>query len=366
MIPIVGIIGALIIVGVIFNGLIFNIGKGGTETREENFVNQVLTQDVKIDANGNKYLIPIEKIRFVLPPDAIPSIDNPKFLSPEEALKNYGGEEIVIGVSYKGISKAYPLSILVWHEIVNDKFGDAPIAVTYCPLCYSSLGFIRIVENNEVQFGVSGRLYNSDLVMYDRETKSLWSQILGTAIYGERSGYVLKRIPVDVMSLREWLNIYPESLVLSQETGFFRAYGEDPYYGYYEARDIYFPIENFDERLHPKEIVTAVKVGKETKAYIIKNLEGKVIQDKLGGKDIVILKIGKHAARVYEREVDGKVLDFELKDGKLIDKQTGSVWNPFGFAVEGKLKGKSLKWVDSHTTFWFAWTAFHPDTGVYS
>ena len=145
-----------------------------------------------ITTDGVKHIVPLDKIRSGGPPkDGIPSIDNPKFVNANEA-EFVSDNDVVIGLEINGEIKAYPLSILVWHEIVNDNVGDIPVAVTYCPLCFTNQVFERTIDGNEVEFGTSGKLYNSNLVMYDRLTESYWSQALGTAIVGELAGHELK------------------------------------------------------------------------------------------------------------------------------------------------------------------------------
>ncbi|MGI0089373.1 MAG: DUF3179 domain-containing protein, partial [Nitrosopumilaceae archaeon] len=179
-------------------------------------------QDEIMITDGIKHIVPLDKIKSGGPPkDGIPSIDNPKFVSALEA--NFvSDDDLVIGLRLNGETKAYPLFIMVWHEIVNDKLGNTPIAVTYCPLCFTNQVFERKVNSIETEFGTSGKLYNSNLVMYDRNTDSQWSQALGKAITGELTGYELKRIPFDVVRWSDWKSLYPASLVLTTDTGYAR------------------------------------------------------------------------------------------------------------------------------------------------
>ncbi|MDE1767534.1 MAG: DUF3179 domain-containing protein, partial [Thaumarchaeota archaeon] len=191
--------------------------------------------------NGIKHIIPLDEIKNGGPPkDGIPSIDNPKFI-PVSEVKFLKDDDLVIGVQLDGQTKAYPLLILVWHEIVNDKFGTTPVAVTYCPLCFTTQVFDRRINGTEVEFGTSGKLYNSNLVMYDRYTNSYWSQALGEGITGDLTGYKLEKIPFDLMRWSDWKSLYPDSKMLSTDTGFERSYGADPYGDYYTNPQIIFP-----------------------------------------------------------------------------------------------------------------------------
>lgn len=289
--------------------------------------------------------------------DGIPSIDEPKFVSTQEAtfLKE---EDKVIGVSINGVAKAYPLSILVWHEIVNDEINGLPIAVTYCPLCFTSMVFERSIDGNIVEFGVSGKLYNSNLVMYDRTSDTLWSQGLGVGIAGEHVGYKLKKIPFDVTEWRYWKEAYPDTLVLTQDTGALRPYGVDPYGDYYIRDDILFPVDHRDDRLKPKTLV----YGIDNKAYTFDAIaREKIIND----EDRVIISIDG-LVRAFDRSIDGKRLEFIL-DGNIIkDKETRSMWNIEGMAIEGSMKGKKLDRLVLEPSFWFSWASFYKDTEIYN
>jgi len=251
-------------------------------TSEKNLESVTSSDEEIMITNGQKHLIPLDKIKGGGPPkDGIPSIDVPKFVDASDA--NFiSDSDTVIGLEINGEVKAYPLFILVWHEIVNDKVGDTPVAVTYCPLCYTNQVFERILDGKEVEFGTSGKLYNSNLVMYDRLTDSYWSQALGKAITGELTGQELKIIPFDVITWGDWKTIHPDSKVLTTETGHLRAYGVDPYGDYYTDPRILFPVENRDDRLHPKEIILGFRESSVYKAYGQNEIENSVvINDKI-------------------------------------------------------------------------------------
>jgi hypothetical protein len=323
-----------------------------------------------------KHIVPLDQIvNGGPPPDGIPSIDNPKFVNIQQAANFLSDSDLVLGVNINGDVRAYPLLILVWHEIVNDKVGGIPVAVTYCPLCFTNQVFNSTVSNNQIlQFGTSGKLYNSNLVMYDRTSKSLWSQALGQGIVGKYAGQKLQRIPFDISYWKDWKQLYPNSKVLSKDTGFSRPYGADPYGDYYTSDQLYFSVSNHDNRLGLKEKVVGLDnigggLGKEQyKAYKLQQIESlKVINDEINGKPVTLFSLYPAMVRAYDRMVvGGKVLEFEYNNNnKIIDKQTRSEWNFDGEAVNGTLKGTHLNRLPFDEGFWFEWVAFHPQTQLY-
>ena len=371
--PIMGIISVILVIGIFFlsQEMILTDIKNDEKIKDassnpnkdnpiEQTVNKIQT------TNGVKHIVPLDKIKSGGPPkDGIPSIDNPKFVTASE-VTFVTDNDLVIGLDINGEKKAYPLFILVWHEIVNDNVRGVPVAVTYCPLCFTNQVFERIIDGKVTEFGTSGKLYNSNLVMYDRNTDSQWSQALGMAITGEMTGQTLKRIPFDVAKWSDWKSLYPDTLVLTTETGFFRAYGSDPYGDYYTDSRIIFPVENKDERLFPKEKILGFDNG-IYKAYKLSDVEkNKIINDSIEDKDVVLISLYPEMARTFNRVVDGNILEFEYVDGKIIDKQTKSEWNFDGESVQGQLNGEKLQREVFNPGFWFEWVAFHPDTLLYS
>jgi hypothetical protein len=309
------------------------------------------------------------------PPDGIPSIDNPKFVTAQEADNFLGDSDLILGLNINGDIRTYPLQILVWHEIINDKVGGIPVAVTYCPLCFTNQVFNRMLSDKAVvEFGTSGKLYNSNLVMYDRTSKSLWSQALAEGIVGKYSGTKLERIPFDVANWKDWKQLYPNARVLSRDTGNIRPYGADPYDGYNSSKDLLFPVSHRDDRLGLKDITVGLENGGQYKAYRLQEIENnKVINDEFNGKPITLLSLYPHMARAYASSVDGKTLTFEYVDNtddsirnKFKDKQTGTEWNFEGMAVSGQMKGKHLTRLPFDQGYWFEWVAFHPMTGLHS
>ena len=319
-----------------------------------------------METNGVKHLIPLDKIKGGGPPkDGIPSIDNPMFANVKDA-DFMSDSDTVIGLKINGETKAYPLFVLVWHEIVNDTVGGTPVSVTYCPLCYTNQVFERIIDGQEVEFGTSGKLYNSNLLMYDRLTESYWSQALGMAVTGELTGYELDLVPFDVITWGDWKILHPDTLVLTTDTGHLRSYATDPYGKYYTEPRIMFPVEYSDDRIYPKEIILGFNQDETYKAYKQNDIESNIIvNDFIDDVPVMLVSLYSQNSRAFERSLDGVVLNFEYSDGVIFDTQTNSQWNYDGMAVSGEHEGKQLKRMAIEPGFWFAWVAFHPDTLVF-
>ena len=326
-----------------------------------------------------KHTVPLDKILSGGPPqDGIPSIDNPKFQSVQEADEILEDSELVLGLNINGDIRVYPLQILVWHEIVNDVVGDQPVAVTYCPLCFTNQVFNRTLnDGNTIEFGTSGKLYNSNLVMYDRKSNSLWSQALGEGIVGEYAGVKLERIPFDVAYWKEWKDLYPESKVLTRDTGSVRPYGADPYGDYYTNDLILFPVANDDKRMGLKEIIIGLENNKDQyKAYKLQDIESnKIINDVISeDKKIALVSLQPFMVRVFDRVIDNDDEDKKIMvdlfynetTNTLIDKVTSSELNFDGKFIKGQLKDKQLNRLPMDQGFWFEWAVFHPETEVFS
>lgn len=340
------------------------------------YENSIVTSDGFTDVNsfdlelmetdGVKHLIPLDKIKGGGPPrDGIPSIDNPVFVGVDDSVF-MSDSDTVVGVEINGEAKAYPLFILVWHEIVNDNIGDIPISVTYCPLCYTSQVFERVIEGQKVEFGTSGKLYNSNLLMYDRLTGSYWSQALGLAVTGELSGHRLDLVPFDIITWGDWKSLHSDTLVLTTDTGHIRSYATDPYGSYYTEPGIMFPVEYSDDRMHPKEVVLGFRQDDVYKAFRQSDIESSVvINDSVGNVSVMLVSLFSQNSRAFERTVDGEPLNFAYVDDKLVDLQTNSEWNYDGLAVSGHYDGTQLKRMAIEPGFWFEWVAFHPNTLVF-
>ena len=318
-----------------------------------------------------------------VPRDGIPPLDNPSFTSVQQADAWLEAKEPVISFELNGEAKAYPLQILTWHEIVNDTVGGVPVVATFCPLCNSAIVFDRRLGDVVYDFGVSGNLRNSDLIMWDRQTESWWQQLTGDAIVGELTGENLNLLPATIISWEDFRDSHPDALVLSRETGFSRNYGFNPYVGYDRVDKppfLFFGAE--DDRLLPMERVAAFTLGDSSVAFPFPLLETEgVIHHTIDGKDLVIFfKPGTRSALdgsfigeskevgatgVFERGLDGQRLTFRALDSGFEDEETGSRWNILGQAVAGPLTGQQLIPVIHANHFWFAWAAFRPNTEVF-
>lgn len=337
------------------------------------------------DTNTDKSLIELSELKRGGPPkDGIPSIDNPVFISQQQAASWIESQEPVIALEYEGEARAYPLQILIWHEIVNDNISGDPLLVTFCPLCYSALVFERTVDGETLEFGVSGFLRHSDLVMFDRKTETLWQQFTGKAIVGDYVGTTLKQVPSQIISFAQFRENYPDGKVLSRDTGYNRNYGNNPYAGYDDINNTpLFGAGNDDGRLPPMEKVIGVKLDGQRKAYPYSiTRKQQVINDEVANNPLLIIHTegatsAMDAARiaeskesgstgVFKRTLEGEPLSFVVKDGNIVDRKTGSVWTVTGKAVEGEYKGHQLEPITFGDYFAFAWLVFWPDTEIYS
>ena len=336
------------------------------------------------ETDFSKHSVPFSEIFSAGPRrDGIPPIDDPKFTTPEDADGWLGSREPVIAFELNGDARAYPLEILTWHEIVNDVVGGVPVVVTFCPLCNSAIVFDRTLGGVVHDFGVSGNLRNSDLVMWDRQTQSWWQQLTGDAIVGELTGKQLTFLPSPIIAWEDFKAANPEGQVLSRDTGFSRPYGQNPYVGYDRVDNPPFLFRgDLDGRLLPKERVAAVTVGNEDAAFPFSILDGeRVVNYTVGGQDLAVffkpgtrsaldeLLIGDSdevgATGVFEANLGGQKLTFRAEGDTFVDNETGSVWGILGEAIEGPLAGSNLTPIVHGNHFWFAWGAFKPDTRIY-
>ena len=319
------------------------------------------------------------------PKDGIPPIDTPKFETTTQACDWLAANEPGAVVEIDGEARFYPLGILTKHEIVNDRFGDTPVAVTFCPLCNTAISFDRRVDNEVRRFGVSGFLRKSDMVMWDDKTDSLWQQVTGEAIVGDAAGTELEKIGTAISSFDQFAKNFPEGLSLSKETGLRGSYGTNPYDGY-SSRDT--PIPQFfdgeiDSRLPGLERVVGVEIDGQHKAYPFSTLPiGSVVNDTIEEQPVVVWREGTTAdaldkgtiaesesigtAVAFAAVVDGQELTFTSNsDGTFTDEQTESTWNVLGKATDGELVGEQLELLIHSNEFWFAWSAFFPDGELY-
>ena len=321
------------------------------------------------------------------PKDGIPAVDQPQFESIDAARGWLIDRSPVISLEVGGAARAYPLAILTWHEIVNDTLGGVPVVVTFCPLCNTALVFGRELDGTVHDFGTTGSLRYSDLVMYDRQTESWWQQATGEAIVGELTGKRLTFLPAQIVSLGAFAAAHPDGDVLSRETGYQREYGRNPYVGYDEAGDRPFLYSGvIDGRLAPKERVVTIGTGAEARAFPFSELRkvGVATGTVDGGPVVVVWAPGAASALgpstigdgadigatgVFRPVVDGRELTFERKGGEdapITDRETGSTWSITGQATAGPLAGSRLEPVVHGNHFWFAWAAFAPETTIWT
>jgi len=331
------------------------------------------------------HTVPYSEILSGGPPkDGIPAIDKPQFTGVDEVGNWLGDLEPVVVFENNGDIRIYPLQILIWHEIVNDVVGDMPVAITFCPLCNTAIAFNTTVDGTVLDFGTTGRLRFSNLVMYDRQTESWWQQATGEAIIGELTGTQLAFLPAPIIGWADARESFPQAQVLSRDTGNARDYGRNPYAGYDNINNSPFLFDGpaTPGQLPPMARVTTVELNDEAVAYpndVLREL--RVIDDTVGGVDVVLFwqpglasvlgaadiasgdDVGANG--VFERTLDDQTLTFVFDVEKITDEQTGSEWNIFGEAIGGELVGKILKPVVKVDHFWFSWAAFRPDTRVY-
>lgn len=317
------------------------------------------------------------------PRDRIPPIDTPRF-EPIDAADWLEEREPGALVQFDDEVRFYPLSILTRHEVVNDRYGDIPVAVTFCPLCNTALSFDRRVDGQVLRFGVSGLLRNSDLVMWDDVTTSLWQQITGEAVVGELAGTQLEVISTAIVSYGEAREAFPNALSLSRETGFGIGYGSNPYTSYSSSDQPFLFDGEPDPRFPALSRVVGVSVDDVDKAYPFEVIsEERAVNDVVGETPVVVLWGGDTADALdaasiaagdaigtgiaFDRRVDGQTLTFSaVGDDRFTDEETSSTWSLLGQATDGPLEGEQLETVPHRNEFWFAWASFFPDGAVYS
>ncbi len=274
-------------------------------------------------------LVPASEIRRGGPAkDGIPAIDQPKWIS-SDRVDYLSPIDVILGINIDGVSRAYPIKVLNWHEVVNDKVADYFVSVTYCPLCGSGIVFF---DTEPLDFGVSGLLYNSDVLLYDRHSESLWSQLMGQAINGVRKGEKIRQLPAIIMTWEGWRKRHPDTQVLSLDTGYSRDYQRDPYACYSESRRLYFSVnQKVPDSYHPKERILGVEVNGKFKAYPFSEL-------------------ARHGKARFEDRLAGQLIKINWQ------QETSSAWLETNTDTQG---------VNGTVAYWFAWFAFHPDTAVF-
>jgi len=318
------------------------------------------------------------------PRDMIPPIDDPVFdaVSETEWLTD---QDPGLALEIDGLARFYPLAVLTRHEIVNDEFGDVPVAVTYCPLCNTGVVFDRRFDGQVLRLGVSGLLRNSDLVMWDDVSQSLWQQITGEAIVGEYAGQRLTPIGAPIVRWADFASTYPNGEAMAPDQGFGRAYGINPY-AFYSSRDVPYAFfqGEIDDRFPALERVVGVTIDELSKSYPFSLLgQARVVNDEINGHPVVVFwgaadtadaldsdviseSVGIGTAVAYSAVVGGQTLTFEaIGDTEFRDLETGTTWSILGKATDGQLVGSELEILPHRNEFWFAWQAFFPESDVW-
>ena len=361
-------------------------GSGGTSPGPS-ISNELSVSDAGWSTDFSRHEVPLDEFLSGGPgKDGIPAIDEPEFQTIGE-VDWLEDQEPVIAFGIGDDWRAYPIQILMWHEIANDVVADMPVAVTFCPLCHTAIVFDRTVDGTVLDFGVSGNLRHSDLVMYDRQTESWWQQATGRGIVGHYTGTALEFLPSQLISWAEFRELHPEGVVLSRDTGHVRDYGANPYAGYDDADTNPFLLNDvslIDGRLSPKVRIVGVVIDEDEVAYPLPDLaEVEVVNDTVGGEPIVVVwspgtasglgdvtvaggDLVGSAVVLSRRGPDGKTLDFEpAGEGRMRDTESGSTWNLDGLATDGPMTGAQLEPIPNDQPFWFAWAIFRPDTTIW-
>lgn len=320
------------------------------------------------------------------PRDGIPAIDKPQFSTYADTKDWLGADEPVVAFIDGQDARAYPLQVLIYHEIVNDTVNDKPVTVTFCPLCNASIVFDRTVDNQVLDFGTTGRLRKSDLIMYDRQTETWWQQFTGEGIIGKYNKTVLTQLPSQIVSAATFAQQYPDGLFLNRNTGFTRPYGNNPYRGYDDINNSPFLYKGpKDKRLPPMERVLSINFDKSvpTTLVTLSTLEQQpLLRLEHNEQPVVVFATTQAmsaldksainasrkipAAAAFLAKIDNKPIKFkQLDNGEIADIETNSIWNAFGEAISGPLKGQSLRQVDGGVHFAFAWLAFEPESTIH-
>ena len=330
--------------------------------------------------NLDKYIVDPEVVGPGLPRDSIPPIYEPKFESMSEADAWLDDEDLAGVMTIGGETKIYPYPILFWHEVVNDRIGNTPVLVTYCPLCDTVIAFDRRVESEELVFGVSGKLRHENLIMWDHQTESWWQQITGEALVGDLAGEKLEFLPLRTLPWGEARRSIDDALVLSREST-----QDERLSGFYAVKPC--PTEYPDEGLLWTGGPTSETLGSHARvvglshpkavAYPVSELARLgVATDVVGTQPVVLIYSAEpcvgtapglgaeitDAAAVYMPVVDGRMLSFYLEGDYILDRETGSTWSPSGIAIDGPLEGRQLEALPHTISFWAPWVAFHPET----
>lgn len=331
---------------------------------------------VPFPAAGQNCLIPSNQFVDGGPgKDGIPSLTSPPTVSAAEGDRFLQPTTLVLGVVVNGQARAYPHNILWWHEIVNDVLGGRAITVSYCPLTGSGMAYDPVVDGEALSFGVSGLLFDNNLLLYDRKTQSLWSQMRAQSVCGSLAGRVPPLVPVVQSTWEAWRRMHPETTVVSFDTGHRRNYGQYPYGSYDQVGNtqLLFPQSFTDARRPMKELVLGLTHQGVSRAYPYTALgERAAINDELAGLPVlVVFDRLAQMALPFDRSAGDRTLTFEVVDEgafpfMLRDRESGSLWDLSGLAVSGVMTGQRVAPIATYSAMWFAWAAFHRDTEIYA
>ncbi len=335
------------------------------------------TEDSTLDGSnsnqkGDGWLIPSNEVRDGGPgKDGIPALTEPELVTANE-ITWLRDDDLVLAFADGEDIRAYPHPILDWHEIINDKTENHSISVIYCPLTGTGIGWNRILKGNETTYGVSGLLYNSNIIPYDRSTNSNWSQLLLKSVNGSLSGQEAETYNLVETSWETWKEMYPASKVVSKNTGHSRSYGAYPYGSYRENESLIFPVSNSDNRLHAKERVLAIIEDENARAFTFDELteSNNIIINNFSGNEIVITGSQQDNLMVafHTETEDGTSMSFQVIENKLPEILTdneGNTWDVFGRAVAGPRQGERLKTISFMVGYWSSFAAFYPDIELY-
>ena len=319
---------------------------------------------------NSDWLIPSDQVFDGGPgKDGIPSVDNPMFINIDE-VNFLDSANLIIAIKVGDEIKGYPHIILDWHEIVNDEINGLPLALTYCPLTGTGTAWERELNDTVTTFGVSGLLYNTNIIPYDRNTGSNWSQLLLKSVEGELAGDKIMTRPVLETTWHSFKNLFPDAKVMSTETGFSRSYGNYPYNDYRTNHNyLIFPVENDDDRRPRKERGLGVIINGQAKYYPFdkfNNSDITVETDNFKNTDLVIFGSEQQNFLItFNRKLaDGTLLEFSISNNKIMDSG-GSEWDVFGEAIKGSRKGEQLLAVDNFIGYWFSFGAFYKDLDIF-
>ncbi|MFH1780057.1 MAG: DUF3179 domain-containing (seleno)protein [Candidatus Micrarchaeota archaeon] len=312
------------------------------------------------ESSGVKHLVPLNTF---IPFSSTNAITWPKFAKASNL--NLNGEALILGLNFSGVAKAYPLSIMNWHQVVNDEANGVPIVVSFSPACFTRVAFKRVLNGKTVVFEVSDYVFKNNLLLVDSASLSLWHQFTGLAIKGELSGSKLDRVPLQLMKMSDWLVLHNDSKVLLAPENTDLPYNQYPYGDYESNERIFFEPSNRDLRLRAKEVVLGINSGDYYRAYKVSVIPV-VLNDEFNGEKLLVLRNPvTNETRVFDRVVNGTELLFFVQNSSLFDSKSKSSWNFDGKAIKStSFKGVELLEISSMVSYWFTWSMLYPETSL--